>query len=46
MRKRYSNIICPYCKEKCNRWMKLKLHIQLTHKGLEVPEWILNEIKH
>jgi len=44
MKKRYCNIICPYCNEKFGRWLKLKKHIEIIHKGLEVPEWILREV--
>jgi hypothetical protein len=43
--KRHCNLCCPYCEDKFNRWIQLKIHIQIAHKGLEVPEWVLNELK-
>jgi hypothetical protein len=43
--KRQGNICCPYCEDKFIRNIQLKIHIQIAHKGLEVPLWVLNEIK-
>ena len=45
MKRRYSNIICPYCNQKLTRWLKLKEHTEEAHVGLNVPDWILNELK-
>jgi uncharacterized C2H2 Zn-finger protein len=41
----HKNIICPYCKAVLTRYKKLKEHIEEEHKVLDVPEWILKEIK-
>lgn len=43
--RRHCNIICPYCSKALTRWVKLKEHIEESHEGLEVPEWILKEVK-
>jgi len=37
------NIICPYCNEILTRYKKLKTHIEESHEGEIMLEWVIKE---
>jgi len=41
--RRNKNIICPYCNEILTRYKKLKTHIEESHEGEIMPEWVIKE---
>jgi len=41
--RRNKNIICPYCNEILTRYKKLKTHIEESHEGKIMPEWVIKE---
>lgn len=45
MVKYHKNITCPYCENLFARWANIKKHIEETHPGQEVPEWVLKEVE-
>jgi hypothetical protein len=41
--RRNKNIICPYCNEILTRYKKLKTHIEESHEGKIMPEWVIKK---